>query len=80
MRKKNFVSNPVNTIVQLLGHVQLCEPKDGNTPGFPVLHQVPELVSKLMSIRTVMPFSHLILCRPLLFLSSVFPRIRVSSN
>ena len=35
---------------------------------------------KLMSIESVMPFNHLILCRPLLFLPSVFPSIRVFSN
>ena len=32
---------------------------------------------KLMSIESVMLFNHLILCRPLLLLSSVFPSIRV---
>ena len=35
---------------------------------------------KLMSIELVMPFSHLILCRPLLLLPSIFPSIRVFSN
>ena len=35
---------------------------------------------RLMSIESVMPSSHLILCRPLLLLSSVFPSIRVFSN
>ena len=35
---------------------------------------------KLMSIESVMPFNHLILCRPLLLLPSMFPSIRVSSN
>ena len=35
---------------------------------------------KLMSIELVMPSNHLILCRPLLFLPSVFPSIRVVSN
>ena len=35
---------------------------------------------KLMSIKSVMPFNHLILCHPLLFLSSIFPSIRVFSN
>ena len=35
---------------------------------------------KLMSIEWVMPFNHLILCRPLLFLHSIFPSIRVFSN
>ena len=33
-----------------------------------------------MSIESVMPSSHLILCRPLLLLPSVFPSIRVFSN
>ena len=35
---------------------------------------------KLMSIESVMPSSHLILCRPLLLLLSIFPSIRVFSN
>ena len=33
-----------------------------------------------MSIESVMPSNHLILCHPLLFLSSIFPSIRVFSN
>ena len=35
---------------------------------------------KLMSIESVMPFNHLILCHPLLLLPSIFPSIRVISN
>ena len=35
---------------------------------------------KLPSIKSVMPSNHLILCRPLLLLPSIFPSIRVSSN
>ena len=35
---------------------------------------------KLMSIELVMPSNHLILCRPLLLLPSIFPNIRVFSN
>ena len=35
---------------------------------------------KLMSIESVMPSNHLILCHPLLLLPSIFPSIRVSSN
>ena len=35
---------------------------------------------KLMSIKSVMPTSHLILCRPLPLLPSIFPSIRVFSN
>ena len=35
---------------------------------------------KLMSIESVLPSNHLILCRPLLLLPSIFPSIRVFSN
>ena len=35
---------------------------------------------RLMSIKSVMPSNHLILCHPLLLLPSVFPSIRVFSN
>ena len=35
---------------------------------------------KLLSIQSVMPFNHLILCHPLLFLPSIFPSIRVFSD
>ena len=35
---------------------------------------------KLMSIASVMPSNHLILCHPLLLSSSIFPSIRVFSN
>ena len=52
---------------------------DCSTPGFPVHHQFPELL-KLMSIESVMPLNHLILCCPLLLLPSIFPSIRVFPN
>ena len=35
---------------------------------------------KLMSIESVMPYNHLILCRPLLLLPSIFPNIRIFST
>ena len=35
---------------------------------------------KLMSIESVMPSNHLILCHPLLLLPSIFPSIRAFSN
>ena len=35
---------------------------------------------KLMSIESVMPSNHLILCHPLLLLPSIFPSIRISSS
>ena len=57
----------------------LCDPMDCSTPGFPVLLYLLKLL-KLMSIESVMPSNHLILCHPLLLLPSIFPSIRVFSN
>ena len=50
----------------------LCDLMACSTPGFPVHHQLPE---PLMSIASVMPSNHLILCRPILLLPSIFPSI-----
>ena len=41
---------------------------------------ISQSLLKLMSIVSVMPSNHLILCHPLLFLHSIFPSIRVFSN
>ena len=50
-----------------------------STPGLPVHHQHQSSL-KLMSIESVMPSSHLILCHPLLLLPPIPPSIRVFSN
>ena len=50
-----------------------------STPGLPAHHQLLGLL-KFMSIKSVMPSSHLILCRPLLLLPPIPPSIRVFSN
>ena len=39
-----------------------------------------QILLKLMSIQSVMPSNHLVLCHPLLLLPSIFPSIRVFSN
>ena len=57
----------------------LCYPMKCSMPGFPVFHHLPELAQTHVHW-SVMPFNHLILCRPLLLLPSVFPSIRVFSN
>ena len=41
---------------------------------------ISQSLLKLMSIESVMPSNHLILCRPPLLLPSIFPSIRVFSN
>ena len=50
-----------------------------STPGVSVHHHLPEFL-RLTSIQSVMPSSHLILCRPLLLLPPTPPSIRVFSN
>ena len=57
----------------------LCDPMNHSKPGFPV-HPNSWSLPKFMSIQSVMPSNHLILCHPLLLLPSVFPNIRVFSN
>ena len=52
-----------------------ASPMDWSMPGLPVHHQLPGLAHTHIHW-VVMPSSHLILCRPLLHLPSVFPSIR----
>ena len=70
----------VVVIVQSLSHVWLfatpwtaaCQASLSFTISWSLL--------KLMSIESVLPSSHLVLCRPLLLLPSIFPSIRAFSN
>ena len=57
----------------------LCNPMDRSTPGF-LSFTNPQSLLKLMSMESVIPFNHLILCHPLLLLPSFLPSIRVFSN
>ena len=54
----------------------LCDPMDCSKPGFHVHHQLLRLL-KLMSIESVIPSNHFILCHPPLLLPLIFPSIRV---
>ena len=66
--------------VQLLGHVWLfATPWTGARQASLSITNSWTLL-KLISIESVMPFNHLILCCPLLLLPSIFPSIRVFSN
>ena len=58
----------------------LFDPMNHSTPGLPVHHQLRPSSFRLTSIESVMPSSHLILCRPLLLLPPIPPSIRVFSN
>ena len=57
----------------------LSDLMDCSMPGSPVLQYLLSLLS-CMSIESVMPFNHFILCRPLFLLPSIFPSIRVFSS
>ena len=56
-----------------------CDPTNHRTPGLPFHHQLPES-TKPMSIESVMPSNHLILCCPPFLLPPIPPSIRVFSN
>ena len=72
-----FTSVQFSSLTQLCP--VLCDPINCNMPGFPVITNSWSL-HKLMSIESVMPSKHLILCHALLLLPSIFPSIRVFSN
>ena len=66
--------------VQLLSRVQLfATPWTSAHQASPSITNSQSLL-KLTSIKSVMPFNHLILCRPLLLPPSIFPSIRVFPN
>ena len=55
----------------------LCDPMNCSTPGFPVLHHLPEFAQTHVHwVGDVIQSS----CHPLLLLPSIFPSIRVFSN
>ena len=57
----------------------LCDPMDCSTQASLSITNSRSLV-KLVSIESVMPSNHLILCHPLLLLLSIFPSTEVFSN
>ena len=72
--------NRISQSVQSLSHVWLFE-----TPLTAALQASMSITNsqrffKLMSIKSVMPSNHLILCQPLFLLPSIFPNIRVFSS
>ena len=66
-------------IVQSLSHVWLFVAPWTAARQASLSFTLSQSLLKLMSIESVMPSNHLILCRPLL-LPSIFPSIRVFSN
>ena len=76
---KNKTKKSVSTYSFAQSCPTLCHPMDCSTPGLPVITNSRN-PPKTMSIESVMPYNHLILCHPLLLLPSIFPSIRVFSN
>ena len=70
----------VSPSVQALSHVWLVVTPRTATRQASLSVTNSQSLLKLMSAESVMPSSHLILCRPLLLLPSIFPSIRVFPN
>ena len=76
-RKKKYSLNSTLQSVQSLSHVWLFVYlwTTGRQASLSITNS--QSLPKLMSIESVMPSNHLILCCPLVLLSSIFPSIRV---
>ena len=70
----------ISQSVQLLSHVLLFTTPWTSACQAPLSITNSQSLLKLMPIKSVMPSSHLILCRPLLLLPLIPPSIRVFSN
>ena len=68
------------SLVQSLSHVQLFAAPWTAARQASLFITNSQSLLKLMSIESVMTSNHLILCRPLLLLPSIFPSIRVFTN
>ena len=72
--------SPFIIAVQLLSRVQLSVTPWTAARQASLSLSISQRMIKLMSIESMMPFNHLILCHPLLLLPSIFPSIRVFYN
>ena len=70
----------VVAVVQLLNHAQLFATPWSSVCQASLSFTISVSLLKLMSIESVMPSDHLILCCPLLLLPSIFPCTRVFSS
>ena len=83
MSKEEMTGALYHVSVQFSAVTQSCltlwNSWDCSTPDLLVHHHLPKIL-KLMSVESVMPFNHLILCHPLLLPPSIFPNIKVFSS
>ena len=70
----------LTTVVQSLSHVQLFASPGTAAHQASLSFTISQSLPKFMSTESMMPSNHLILCRPLLLLPSIFPSIKVFSN
>ena len=77
---QQYCACSVEVVVQLLSRVQLFVTPWTAARQASLSITNSQSLPKLMSIESVMPSNHLILCCPLLLLPSIFPNIRVFSN
>ena len=72
-----FLCTKISSVAQSC--LILCNPTDAAHKAFLSIPSSQSLL-KLISIESVVPSNHLILCCPLLLLPSIFPSIRIFSN
>ena len=77
LQEQLSLSSRVSVAFQSLSHVRLFATPWTAARQASLSFTISQSLLKLMSIESVMPSDHLILCRPLLLLPSIFPSIRV---
>ena len=82
MQRSAYITDKISSVscsVHLLSRVWLCDPMNlSNQASLSITNSQSSL--KLMSMESMMPSSHLILCHPLLLLPPISPSIRGFSN
>ena len=77
---KNSATNKLLSIVQSLSHILHFATPWTAAHQASMSFTISQSLLKFMSIESVMPSSHLILCLPLFLLPSIFPSIRIFSS
>ena len=80
LKNRNITNKCLSQSVQSLSRVWLSENPWTTAQQASLSITNSQSLPKLMSIESVMPSNHLILCGPLLLLPSIFPYIRIFSN
>ena len=75
-----FYSKSVGGVVQSLSRVQLFDTSWTAAQQVPLSFTIFQSLLKLMSIESMMPSNHLVLCHPFFLLPSIFPNIKVFSK